>query len=419
MTSTKNRFMELEGVRGLAAIAVVLHHFFLAFYPFLLTGHGNLQHMRYEDNIRGTPFALLYAGTFAVAIFFVLSGFVLSIGYFQKKDESIVKRLASRRYLRLMLPALASTLLCFLLIKFGASSNIEKTAGLTGSDWLGGTWNGGASLFDAIYSGSIGIFLQSGSFYNNVLWTMMIEFFGSFLVFTFLIVAAKSRYRPIVYALLAIFTFNTWFLPFVIGVLIADLYANKWLQRLKRKSILGLTFLLGAVILGSYPHGASKGGLYELLTLHIGKYELNNEMLFLTIGAAMLILAVLLNERLKTFMSSGSISNLGKYTFSLYLVHLSVIYTVSTTVFISLYEVLGYNLAALVALLVSIPVVWSLTILFERFVDTPSITFAKYVSDIYDGRKSSPSLKAITANIKRHKKIKRILKLRPDTNTID
>jgi hypothetical protein len=76
-------------------------------------------------------------------------------------------------------------------------------------------------------------------------------------------------------------------------------------------------------------------------------------------------------------------------------------------------------LAALVALLVSIPVVWSLTILFERFVDTPSITFAKYVSDIYDGRKSSPNLKAITANIKRHKKIKRILKLRPDTNTID
>jgi peptidoglycan/LPS O-acetylase OafA/YrhL len=100
----------------------------------------------------------------------------------------------------------------------------------------------------------------------------------------------------------------------------------------------------------------------------------------------MLILAVLVNEKLKGFMSSRFVSSFGKYTFSLYLIHLAVIYTVATPVFMSLHTFVGYNAAVLAALLAIIPVIWAATVLFERFIDAPSVRFAKYISDVYDGK---------------------------------
>ena len=131
--------MELEGLRGLAALMVVASHYVHAFYPSLATGNMGFQHMTYEDNIYGTPLTLAFAGTFAVAIFFVLSGFVLTIGFFQTKKIDIIKKLASKRYLRLMLPALASIFLCLVLMKLNIAS-IDSAASLAHSKWLADAW---------------------------------------------------------------------------------------------------------------------------------------------------------------------------------------------------------------------------------------------------------------------------------------
>src|SRR4051812_4008381 len=110
MKKGQGRFAELEGLRGVAAIMVVLYHFLLAFYSLAFLGIGNgyevAQHMRLEDNLYGNPIMAFLSGSFAVAIFFVLSGFVLSIGFFATKKHEILQKLAAKRYLRLMLPAL-------------------------------------------------------------------------------------------------------------------------------------------------------------------------------------------------------------------------------------------------------------------------------------------------------------------------
>ncbi len=372
--------MELEGLRGLAAIAVALYHFIVLMYPTLRDGDARLAHTPIESAIYGTPITLLFAGTLAVAIFFVLSGFVLSIGFFQTGDEAIVKKLATGRYLRLMLPALASVLLAFILISLNSSELTKAAGAITGSSAYAHKWSFDLNIFEALKIGTYDIFIYDKSVpVNHVLWTMHTEFFGSFLVFGFLLLFAKSRYRLLAYLILAIGTFGTWFLAFVIGMAIADAYNNKLLEKLKHPLIL-LIFAAGAIFLGSYPK-RSGDSVYEYLEFPF--IDIHYRIFYITIAAALFILVVLLSARVKTFLQKPFLSMLGKYTFSLYLTHLLVIYTVSAALIITLSEPLGFSLATVVTFIITVLVQIPVTYYFERYIDMPSIHFAKNVGRIY------------------------------------
>lgn len=387
-----NRFMELEGVRGLAAVAVVFFHYLYAFYPSLITGNMSTAHTRFEDNIHGTPIALLYGGTFAVVIFFVLSGFVLSIAYFQTKNENIIKKMATNRYLRLMLPALASVMIAYILLSLGFASIPEQVGDATGSrTWLSSWMLDPTSFLSALKNGTIDIFVNGYSMYNNVLWTMHVEFLGSFLVFGLLIFFGKSRDRWLAYLLLAALTFNTWFLPFVIGVIIADAHTLGLLEKLKRWYIV-LPMIMTAILLGAFPHRKVDGTIYEVLTkLNLEKFfgveNIDYKVFYLTIAATLLVLAVLLSRRITKFLQWPRVSVLGKYTFSLYLMHLIVLYVFSCSLFLILRESLGYNTTVMIVVAASLPVLIVATVLFERCIDAPSIQFAKYVGAVYRGEK--------------------------------
>jgi peptidoglycan/LPS O-acetylase OafA/YrhL len=378
--------MELEGLRGMAAIIVAGYHFILAFYAFSVFGPGNLlspvQHMRFEDNLYGSPISVFMSGTFAVAIFFVLSGFVLSIGFFQTGRTEIIKSLASKRYLRLMLPALASVLLSYLFIKLGLSHTAEA-AQITRSGWLAGMWHFSPHLFQAIHEAAISIFLTSGSPYNHVLWTMKNEFIGSFIVFGFALLFAKSNYRWILYIILILLTYRTWYLGFIIGVMLADLHALGYVQQKVRG--FGV-IVLGSfgLFLGGYPFASVQHTVYQYFPTFT--HGINYQAFYATMGAAIVVLCVLITSQAARILSKKYISLIGKYTFSLYLVHSLVLFSFTSALFVYLSRSLNYNIAVLFSVIPSIPLVWVLTVLFEKYIDAPSIKFAKLWGSIYEGK---------------------------------
>jgi len=393
--------MELEGIRGIASLAVVAHHYIFAFFPLLAYGFSQPQHMRYEDNIYGTPLTLAYAGTFAVAIFFVLSGFVLTIGFFQTGDESIIKNHAAKRYLRLMIPALVATMLCLILIKLGVSSQVQQAADISHSSWLANTWNVSTGFFSALYSGTIEIFMDEGSVYNNVLWTMKTEFIGSFIVFIFALVAGKMRHRWIIYAWLTVMTLNTWFLTFVIGMALADLYAHGHLKTSRKKWMPGL-FLVVGLLLGSYPHSHAEYTKYSFLKLELfNNFHIEDKIFYLTIAAALVIVSVLIGHRIKSWLQRPAVGILGKYTFSLYLIHLPVLYSFTVGVFLLSYDNLGYNLSVLTAFILTVPILFVMTISFERYVDNPSIVLARRFSTFLNGSQSIKMKRSIMHQFKK------------------
>lgn len=395
----KNRFWELEGLRGVASVIVVISHFLLAFYSLAFLGYNSGfsvgQNMRFEDNIYGNPLSVFLSGSFAVAIFFVLSGFVLSIGFFQTGKLDIVKKLAAKRYLRLMIPALTSILIAYVLMIFGLSW-AHQVAEITQSGWLMSAWNFSPDFFKALKDGLYGIFIDNGNEYNGALWTMTTEFFGSFMVFGFLALFSQFKYRWVLYAVLFLATFNTWYMAFVIGMVLAELYSRGILVQKSRNWLLILLLLTIGLFLGGYPRFGTQGTLYEVLVPNVE--GINWFIVNLTIGATIIIAVVLGAKQIAKLFTNKHIRRLGKYTFSMYLIHLSILYTFTSAMFLlfNQYFQLGFNVSVILSMLISIVPLWGATILFEKYIDSKAITFSNYIANILLGKTNMPKMKQYT-----------------------
>src|ERR1700709_427635 len=124
--------VEYEALRGIAAVVVLIHHFMLGFTPRL---HGLL----YPDqplSLMGTPAFAFINGSAAVVIFFVLSGFVLTIRLFDRPNFKMAMVAAAKRWPRLAGTVIAANLIAGSFIGFGLFDNVHVAA-LVPSIWLG------------------------------------------------------------------------------------------------------------------------------------------------------------------------------------------------------------------------------------------------------------------------------------------
>jgi peptidoglycan/LPS O-acetylase OafA/YrhL len=239
-----------------------------------------------------------------------------------------------------------------------------------------------AHFWNALYEGSVGIFMGNLVTYNSVTWTMLYEFVGSLTVFAFCLLFGKSSRRWIMYVILLVVTIQTWYLAFALGMILADLYVNR-AQVFDNKPLGALMMIVG-LFFGGYVTGEPKGTIYETLGVQ-GWLTAQNRALFLTLGAFFVIAAILSLPRLRDLLARKRISNLGRYTFALYLVHLPLLYVIAFGMLTYLVNVchMGYNHAVAVALVVYLPIVAIATWLFERYIDAPSIKLsgllARYV----------------------------------------
>ncbi len=150
-----SRFEHLDGLRGLAATVVLVSHGVIALDFALFTGRVEHSHGAWDVGLSGAPFSIVSAGDFAVCVFFVLSGFVLTHAFSRALLGSAA--LAAKRYIRLALPVLAACLLSYSLLAAGVMQN-HAVATITHSSWLDAQMRQSPSLLDAVREGAFGAF---------------------------------------------------------------------------------------------------------------------------------------------------------------------------------------------------------------------------------------------------------------------
>jgi hypothetical protein len=88
------KFAGLDGLRGVASLVVVAWHFVYAFLPQRI---GIVPSFDPGSGLVGSPVFALLNGPGAVMLFFVLSGYVLPIGYFRSGRVEVVLRAVACR----------------------------------------------------------------------------------------------------------------------------------------------------------------------------------------------------------------------------------------------------------------------------------------------------------------------------------
>jgi peptidoglycan/LPS O-acetylase OafA/YrhL len=334
------RLGHLETMRGLAALVVFTHHIIFAFNPL------------YEDQWSGSPLFVLFNGKAAVVFFFILSGYVLTIGALRTASLRPILHGAIKRWPRLAGPVLLAVLLSWSFWQLGLFRHVEA-AQVTGSEWLENFAHGSPPPYDlltfgsALREGSWGVFLTGKSFYDSVLWTMRIELFGSFMVFGLAAALILLRRRPSLQILLlaaaapVVHSFSPFFLAFWLGIALA------WLDSiLEFRTPVALGVTLTAV--GLYGLGYDSS-IEAYLWIPPG-----SNVYVHSAAAALLLFAATSCKPIRTCLDVPLGRLLGRYSFSLYLLHLLILMSLGMLTFLLVLELVGLRIAVVISILATI-----------------------------------------------------------------
>ncbi|MCW2573757.1 MAG: acyltransferase 3 [Frankiales bacterium] len=319
------RLHYLDGLRGWAALAVVVFHSTWESFK------------DYTPGVRTSAVGLVNDGKLAVYVFFVLSGLVLAHPYLRTGDLRVVQTTALRRYARLVIPIIGASLLALVMMRLGWLYNVQASQIVGSRGWLGSFYQQAPTIGSWAKFAFYNVFFHYdwAPSYDIVLWTMPYELAGSFLVFGMLALAGSSlKARLVWYAAMAVICFHEQptLLSFVVGVALAEFAVSPFYRRIAHRpwgDVAGIALLAAAFTGSVLLRGVYSPKICAALALFV---------------VASAVLSRLLRGLLQTRVSQF----LGRVSFPLYLIHSLVICGPSAMLIIHL-DHLGWSRHAVVA----------------------------------------------------------------------
>ncbi|MET0616721.1 MAG: acyltransferase [Luteibacter sp.] len=368
--------LSADGLRGLAAVNVLLCHLFLAFLPggfaYIYPDTTTPAAMRgvVDHVIAFQPLSVLWNGQFAVCIFFVLSGYVLTKSFIETGDATVFRLRASRRFLRLGVPIFGSVMFAWLVMTMGWSHAAEAGR-LSGSTWLADFWKKPPDLIEALRDGTYGTILGGWSRFNPTLWTMKIELLGSMFVFAYRSLTLPGRAAPLNFifavALLAWFFPHDWpyYTAFLAGSHVGE-------ARLTTSKPLLFLAVLGAVICGGFDVSPWYDWTRALPLAD------NERKAFFNVAGGVMLLYVVRCGVFDRVLQSRPAQFMGRISYAFYLVHLPILLSVSAACFALMAGRFAFDpvLAAMLTVPVTFAVVIAAAVVFDRTFDRWGIELA-------------------------------------------
>jgi peptidoglycan/LPS O-acetylase OafA/YrhL len=367
-------YKELDSLRGLAALTVVMAH---------ITGIiGSLPII-----VKLLPISIIFSAHQAVIFFFILSGFVLTLPFVNGKhlqySSFIIKRI-----FRIYIPYIIAILLSFLLCIYIGTNSITGLG-----EWFNNKWINPIPInifFEHIFL--IGNYETTT--YNPVVWSLIHEMRISiiFPVWLFLIRRFSWRVSLFIGILLTamgilnnIFGFNvskgynsSWFdtlhyiSMFIVGGLIAKHLKelSELYSRIKQK--VKTTYIV-AVVLVLYTYSNLIYEVPKKLELQL----LSNVTYYISdwlvaIAGSSLIVIVLADRWFSKGLNNKGLVLIGNLSFSIYLLH--------TTILFSMFHLLGGSLNNWIIILLSLILLFPIAYLNWLFVEKNSIKLGKIMS---------------------------------------
>lgn len=365
------RLAELDSLRGYAALVVVLNHFAFVFGP-RTVAPGYRYIPRLYEVMELSPLHLLIAGHEAVLLFFLLSGFVLTLPYLRQPAPTYNKFLVKRAF-RLYAPYVIALLIACL-----ANAFVMGTTAPDVSDWFRHVWSLPPDR-DSIVQHVLLIGRYDYSRYNTAFWSLVYEARISLIFPLIVLLVKKLTWRKSLgIALLlsaaaqgvALVVVDQTYVAtvhyialFIIGSLGAQYHdsLSAWMKRIGKK---GHIWLLGSAfcILGTSQLLKHVPGI-----LH--KLQLLTDWPAIA-GCAVLLISALETRGFKMHLLGVVPQYLGKISYSLYLIHATVLFV--------MVRFLLWKMPIVFLFLSYISVALVVSSIFHLAIEAPSIRLGRY-----------------------------------------
>lgn len=335
-----NRLDYLDSLRGIAAISVVISHFVLAY------------RLDLEFKILNfSPLHFFYDGFAAVTLFFILSGYVLTLSLEKNKSVDIIN-FYLKRVVRII-PAYLFTLMASF-IAYKSFQIIHTTP--QSSPWISGFWNRPLDLYH-FYKQLI--FLKPGENAELVPqnWSLQVEMIFSFLMpFLYLLYKKSNQFYFWIFiiVLYLFFKMPVFILHFSLGIFLA-LNQNKVINSFLAIKVKYRIILIGTILF-FYTYRYTLP-MYYYYYARVHSIVLNNDDLIWAItglGAFLVLVYCISSQKLKKTLNLKGFVFIGKISYSIYLVHMIILIFV-VPYFIEYVNYLG---------ILNKYIVWTLSLLF-------------------------------------------------------
>ena len=391
----------MDGLRGVAAVQVMLLHYATAFLPAIGMFEPSLAHYRWELGFIQTPLFYPFDGYSAVIVFFVLSGVALTYS-FGARPLGLVGGVG-RRLVRLGVPMVASILFAALLWRLMPDQHSIAATVSKSEAWLGRSTPGEVSISSVMHQ----VFLEgllagysetsmlpwrwhatlglrsSYAAFNPPLWSLHAEFYGSMLILFLVAIRdiGGAKLHAISCALVAIAFAKSFVILFIVGHV-----AAYWLPSIASSfpwRRIGLFVCMVGILLCSMQTQPSLNGIIDLVyhslpspaagpSLMLSRYQG-------AIGAILVFIGVAMSPACRRILQLPIFRWLGKISFSLYLTHFALLATAMCAIFNIMSQHYSYGISVAITSLIGISASFGIAILFERFVDRPTISLSRAV----------------------------------------
>ncbi|EEP78445.1 predicted protein [Uncinocarpus reesii 1704] len=333
----------IDGLRGVASFTVVTGHLCTAFVPYL---HSPAISENGPMILFQLPFfRLCVGGRGAVAVFFIITGFVNSINPVKNARNNNTQvaltnlaRSAFTRSGRLVLPTSIATIIGWFLCQIGAF----KLAKRTDAGWISVGGHDidpfGVSLMKLLRS--LTLFWHSGGGeYDGTNWTLVYFLQGSFRVYLALLAMTllTPRFWRIITAFLYAYAWVTG--DYLVGI---NLYAGIMLAQLQvdygaratslvPKFVPSMLIILGLFLWGypqDNPHWAPWSKILRDSFVAVTPAYTDTSRYCVSIGITVLMLGIFFSKNARKFFTSPLLNFLGRVSFPVYLLHNTVIRTI-------------------------------------------------------------------------------------------
>jgi peptidoglycan/LPS O-acetylase OafA/YrhL len=371
MDTKSDRIVHLDGLRGIAALVVVLSHIAAGFMPALYFGAEGQTAPNWHAAFATSPLFVVINGSFAVYVFFVLSGFVIAAS--ADKLQTSVQANCLARIVRLSIPCAVSILLAATQ-SYLSMTWTSEAASIVDHKWIR-SYVGSHALDVSVFELFGSFYLKGKSELNPILWTMRRELLGSLAIYVIygFVKEASNRLKTLGLTGLALLVFKLeahYYLCFVAGSVLFEFRRHV----LQSPVWLGLLIFSGGLILGGRPFATPEiGSFYHLPFLFLGRMY----SLLWPLGAVFIVFAVLRLAALRDFLGLSVFRFLGRISLGIYLMHFILLKSVMAFLFVLFgqYGAAEFALAATIYLVAVILVGFIFTIL----VDEPAMRAARAV----------------------------------------